>query len=111
MSKLFSWVGADDWFYKFFRLRSELSLQIDDDGLIIWDKHSDIFDIVSFAIKYLDFNKDIFFNEIISIFDVTNGGIAYSDLLHMPFDDYEKILDKCIQVQKQFKESIDKWNE
>jgi hypothetical protein len=55
----------------------------------------------------MDFNKEVFQTEILTIFDITNGGIGYKDLLTMSFDMYDEILDKCVRVQKSIKEKTE----
>lgn len=40
---------------------------------------------------------------MISIFDITNGGMTYKDLLKLPFDEFDSILDNCLQIQKKIK--------
>lgn len=40
---------------------------------------------------------------MIAIFDITNGGIQYSDLLKLSFDEFDSLLDYCIDIQKKIK--------
>jgi hypothetical protein len=58
-------------------------------------------------LQFIDFSREVFQTEILTIFDITNGGIGYKDILEMDFDMYDEILDKCVQVQKSIKEKMD----
>lgn len=40
---------------------------------------------------------------MIAIFDITNGGVQYKDLLSMSFDQFDSLLDYCIELQKKIK--------
>lgn len=76
-------------------------------GNVAWSKAESIFDIVAHGLGFVDFNRDVFQTEILTIFDITNGGIGYKDLLEMDFDMYDEILDKCVKVQKSIKEKME----
>lgn len=90
-----------DWF---FRLRS--SLHCDVGGQIRWARSEYEFDLIAQALRFLDFNSDCFNAEIFACMDVSNGGFTRSDLLDMPFDEYEKIIEHTIDLQKRIKESL-----
>lgn len=89
---------------RFFRLRSPLDCE--SGGQIRWDWSKHEFDLVANALRYIDFNRDCFNAEIFACMDVTSGGISRSELLKMPFDEYEKILKHTIDLQNSIKERM-----
>jgi len=83
----------------------------DELGNVAWSKAGNFLEIIGHGLQFIDFNKKIFHKEIFSIFDITNGGITYDNLLNMNFDDYEEILEETIRIQKEIKNKLENINE
>lgn len=69
-------------YIKFFRFRSPIYVAGEVDG-VGW-----IFN----SIEHLDFDTEMFLNEVYVITQITNGGFSYSELRDMDFNDYEVIV-------------------
>jgi len=91
--------GGVDWF---FRLRSTLYCEIE--GQISWSYSEYGWDRIAHGLRYVDFNRECFNSEIFACMDVTYGGFSRTDLLTMPFDEYEQVLEETIILQKKIQE-------
>lgn len=58
---------------------------------------------MALALKLIDFNKEVFLNEVVFINRVIPGAFTYQDLYNLEFDQYELLLDSVIKIAKEKK--------
>jgi hypothetical protein len=93
-------------FCKFFRLRSDLSITIDEESQSYnWTKPLGILDDVLHWLQYIDFDEETLIDEAIGIMDITNGGFTYADLKSMDFDIYDTLCKRVASIQASIKNS------
>lgn len=83
-------------YFKFFRFRSRYLNETRNDGAG-W-----LFE----SIHFIDFTKDIFFEESLVISQISYGGYGYKILSDMPFDEYAKIVKLCKPIADEMSEGI-----